>query len=153
MRKQTKYLIGLGALIIILVAAVVVYNSQKTTSFKKVVTDKININEISAIYITQKSSGVEVRQDEIKIEDREEINKIMAEFDKLDLKNANDEKMKFDPYTYNLRIYINKEARFGIDIYNKFNISLYDSSKTKNKLSDYSTDNTEIISKLENYFK
>ncbi|MFC6653380.1 hypothetical protein [Paenibacillus rhizoplanae] len=153
MKKQTKYLIGIGALIIILVAAVFVYNSQKTTSFKKVVTDKINVNEISTIYITQRSSGVEVTQDEIKIEDREEINKIMTEFDKLDLKNAHDRKIKFDPYTYTIRIYVNKEARFGIDIYNTMNISLYDSSKTKNRLREYSTNNAEIISKLENYFK
>ncbi|MFD2875048.1 hypothetical protein ACFTAO_02235 [Paenibacillus rhizoplanae] len=136
-----------------MVAAVFVYNSQKTTSFKKVVTDKINVNEISTIYITQRSSGVEVTQDEIKIEDREEINKIMTEFDKLDLKNAHDrKKIKFDPYTYTIRIYVNKEARFGIDIYNTMNISLYDSSKTKNRLREYSTNNAEIISKLENYF-
>ncbi|WP_339312729.1 hypothetical protein [Paenibacillus sp. FSL M7-0896] len=153
MKKQTKYLIGIGALIIILVAAVFVYNAQKTTSFKKVVTDKINVNEVSTIYITQRSSGVEVTQDEIKIEDREEITKIIAEFDKLDLKNANDGKIKFDPYTYNIQIYVNKDVRFGIDIYNKMNISLYDSSKTKNRLSDYSASNAEIISRLENYFK
>lgn len=48
MKKKTKYLIGIGALIIILVAAVFVYNAQKTTSFKKLITDKINVNEISA---------------------------------------------------------------------------------------------------------
>lgn len=153
MKKQTKYIIGIGALIIILVAAVVVYNAQKTTSFKKLIADKINVNEISAIYITQRSSGVEVRQDEIKIEDREEINKIMAVFDKLDLKNANDEKMKLDPYTYHIQIEVNKEARFGIDIYNKFNISLFDGKASKNRLREYSTNNAEIISKLENYFK
>lgn len=153
MKKQTKYLIGIGALIIILVAVVFVYNAQKTTSFKEVVTDKINVNEVSTIYITQRSSGVEVTQDEIKIEDREEINKIIAEFDKLDLKNANDGKIKFDPYTYNIQIYVNKEARFGIDIYNKMNISLFDGKATKNRLREYSTNNAEIISKLENYFK
>lgn len=153
MKKQTKYLIGIGALIIILVAAMFVYNSQKKTSFKKVVTDKINVNEVSTIYITQRSSGVEVTQDEIKIEDREEINKIMTEFDKLDLKNANDGKIKFDPYTYTIRIYVNKEARFGIDIYNKINISLFDGKATKNRLRQYSTSNAEIISMLENYFK
>ncbi|MEK5468007.1 hypothetical protein MKY64_23640 [Paenibacillus sp. FSL R7-0210] len=153
MKKQTKYLIGIGALIIILVAAVFVYNAQKTTSFKKVITDKINVNEVSTIYITQRSSGVEVTQDEIKIEDREEINKIIAEFDKLDLKNANDGKIKFDPYTYNIQIYVNKEARFGIDIYNKMNISLFDGKATKNRLNQYLTNNAEIISMLENYFK
>ncbi|WP_340021297.1 hypothetical protein MHI24_20095 [Paenibacillus sp. FSL K6-1096] len=153
MKKQTKYLLGIGALIIVLVAAVFVYNAQKTTSFKKLITDKINVNEISAIYITQRSSGEEVRQDEIKIEDREKINKLMAEFNKLDLKSAHDGKIKLVPYTYTIRIYVNREARFGIDIFNKFNISLYDSSKTKNRLREYSTNNGEIISKLENYFK
>lgn len=153
MKKQTKYLTGIGALIIILVAAVFVYNAQKTTSFKKVVTDKINVNEVSTIYITQRSSGVEVTQDEIKIEDREEITKIIAEFDKLDLKNANDGKIKLDPYTYTIRIYVTKEARFGIDIYNKMNISLFDGKATKNRLHQYSTNNAEIISMLENYFK
>lgn len=152
MKKQTKYLIGIGALIIILVASVLIYNSQKSTSFKEEITEKINVDEISSINITKKSSDDVNSVDEIKIEEREQINEIMADFYKLDLKKTKNGEINFDPYIYHIKIYVNKEARFGIDIYNQINMSLYD-SEAKTKLSDYETNNNEILSKLENYFK
>lgn len=91
MKRRGKYIITI--LVIITIAALaMMYIFSKNTTFKEVVLDKLNLNEISSIEIIKSGS---TNEKEITVTDPSQITKIMDAFSQMKLKESTISNIKY----------------------------------------------------------
>ncbi|MNW30640.1 hypothetical protein D3C74_75320 [compost metagenome] len=136
MRKNDKYFIA-GALVLGAAVSIMVYAGKKFTSFKRVVANYIQEEEITALELTRLSSEPGEKR-EIVITDRDTIHEIMKGFNEVQLiKSAKN--MKSDhKFSYYITI-IQKDLRHRFDIILKSreHLIIYDNNASKPRLNAY----------------
>ncbi|WP_136607779.1 hypothetical protein [Paenibacillus dokdonensis] len=135
MRKSNMYIIA--PVIIIVIVGLVIYNFySKNTTFKDVVLDKINTDQISSLEIL-KSSNDEKKT----ITDKSEINKIINSLSVIKLSEGS---YSIDSTeSYYITIKTNNLRRFGMTLYDKNYLRIfdYDPKIPKNSIKSYKISN------------
>ncbi|WP_223068294.1 hypothetical protein [Paenibacillus caui] len=158
MKINKKYIV---VIIIVCIIAVfeIVHRSQMNTSFKKVVLDRLNGTEITSIHITRTSVSVDPYEEkEIVVTDKHVINNIINDFSEIKLrKSRNHDFNPNESYHYIMHIEVDRprvsSLRFGMTVYDKKNISIFDYDNRKNKYNSYKITNEFSPDSLENVFK
>lgn len=138
MKKPNPYFVFL-AVFIIGYWSITLYHSYN--SFENIILDRINTTEITSIQILKSSN-----EEEIKIDDPAEIEKIIHEFADVKLRrtNASDKPAE----TYWISIFVNKGLRFGMSLTDTNYLHITDlDSKSK-----YHSGGFKITSKFDSEF-
>ncbi|MCP8953073.1 DUF5301 domain-containing protein [Bacillus safensis] len=121
-----KWMIGLVVIILLGIGIYFLINA-KTYSFDDVVS--IDQNKVTSIQI-------EHDNERVKVEKKEDIQKLLKEFSGMKLKKTNEIK-KTSKESYWIRVYENKKETYGLTFYDQAFLTTYDFSKTKDQTSEY----------------
>ncbi|MEY8843748.1 DUF5301 domain-containing protein [Bacillus safensis] len=121
-----KWIIGLVIIILLGIGLYFMINA-KTYSFDDVVS--IDQNKVTSIQI-------EHDNERVKVEKKEDIQKLLKEFSGVKLKKTNEVK-KASKETYWIRVYENEKEIYGFVFYDQSFLEIYDFSKTKDQTSEY----------------
>lgn len=135
MKKSKLFLLFL-IVINLLLYGVPLYHSYN--SFQNLVLDRIDATQITSIRVLKSSN-----EQEIKVDDPKEIEKIIHEFSDVKLKRSDASERPAE--TYWIRIYVNKDHRFGMTLYGTD--YLYFNDRSSN--SKYHSGNFKITSKFD----
>lgn len=119
-------MIGLVVIILLGIGIYFLINA-KTYSFDDVVS--IDQNKVTSIQI-------EHDNERVKVEKKEDIQKLLKEFSGMKLKKTNEIK-KTSKESYWIRVYENKKETYGLTFYDQAFLTTYDFSKTKDQTSEY----------------
>ncbi|GLJ01823.1 hypothetical protein C9414_14710 [Bacillus sp. Nf3] len=121
-----KWIIGLVVIILLGIGLYFMIN-EKTYSFDDVAS--IDQNKVTSIQI-------EHDNERVKVEKKEDIQKLLKEFSGMKLKKANEVK-KASKESYWIRVYENEKEIYGFVFYDQSFLEIYDFSKTKDQTSEY----------------
>ncbi|WP_144496775.1 DUF5301 domain-containing protein [Bacillus safensis] len=121
-----KWMIGLVVIILLGIGIYFIINA-KTYSFDDVAS--IDQNKVTSIQI-------EHDNERVKVEKKEDIQKLLKEFSGMKLKKTNETK-KTSKESYWIRVYENKKETYGLTFYDQAFLTTYDFSKTKDQTSEY----------------
>ncbi len=119
-------MIGLVVIILLGIGIYFIINA-KTYSFDDVAS--IDQNKVTSIQI-------EHDNERVKVEKKEDIQKLLKEFSGMKLKKTNETK-KTSKESYWIRVYENKKETYGLTFYDQAFLTTYDFSKTKDQTSEY----------------
>lgn len=152
MKIKPKTLFISIAFVIVLTVVVSLYFSQKSTSFNKIVSEQISLNDVNQIKITRLSYET-LNREEVTISEPDKINLILNSLNTMDLIKIKTPDIQRSQYQYDLLIRVNQEDRFDISFFDENNLEIYDGKKTKNRLSRYKIKNNyNINDELTGYF-
>ncbi|MEE3678979.1 DUF5301 domain-containing protein [Bacillus safensis] len=121
-----KWIIGLVVIILLGIGLYFKINA-KTYSFDDVAS--IDQNKVTSIQI-------EHDNERVKVEKKEDIQKLLKEFSGVKLKKTNEVK-KASKESYWIRVYENEKEIYGFVFYDQSFLEIYDFSKTKDQTSEY----------------
>ncbi|WP_144495670.1 DUF5301 domain-containing protein [Bacillus sp. WP8] len=121
-----KWIIGLVVIILLGIGLYFMINA-KTYSFDDVAS--IDQNKVTSIQI-------EHDNERVKVEKKEDIQKLLKEFSGVKLKKTNEVK-KASKESYWIRVYENEKEIYGFVFYDQSFLEIYDFSKTKDQTSKY----------------
>ncbi|MEC4586435.1 DUF5301 domain-containing protein [Bacillus safensis] len=121
-----KWMIGLVVIILLGIGIYFLINAN-TYSFDDVAS--IDQNKVTSIQI-------EHDNERVKVEKKEDIQKLLKEFSGMKLKKTNEVK-KASKETYWIRMYENEKEVYGLVFYDQSFLEIYDFSKTKDQTSEY----------------
>ncbi|MED1578341.1 DUF5301 domain-containing protein [Bacillus safensis] len=121
-----KWIIGLVVIILLGIGLYFMINA-KTYSFDDVAS--IDQNKVTSIQI-------EHDNERVKVEKKEDIQKLLKEFSGVKLKKTNEVK-KASKESYWIRVYENEKEIYGFVFYDQSFLEIYDFSKTKDQTSEY----------------
>lgn len=121
-----KWIIGLVVIILLGIGLYFIINA-KTYSFDDVAS--IDQNKVTSIQI-------EHDNERVKVEKKEDIQKLLKEFSGVKLKKTNEVK-KASKESYWIRVYENEKEIYGFVFYDQSFLEIYDFSKTKDQTSEY----------------
>lgn len=121
-----KWIIGLVVIILLGIGLYFIINA-KTYSFDDVAS--IDHNKVTSIQI-------EHDNERVKVEKKEDIQKLLKEFSGMKLKKTNEVK-KASKESYWIRVYENEKEIYGFVFYDQSFLEIYDFSKTKDQTSEY----------------
>lgn len=121
-----KWIIGLVVIILLGIGLYFMIN-EKTYSFDDVAS--IDQNKVTSIQI-------EHDNERVKVEKKEDIQKLLKEFSGMKLKKTNEVK-KASKESYWIRVYENEKEIYGFVFYDQSFLEIYDFSKTKDQTSEY----------------
>lgn len=119
-------MIGLVVIILLGIGIYFLINAN-TYSFDDVAS--IDQNKVTSIQI-------EHDNERVKVEKKEDIQKLLKEFSGMKLKKTNEVK-KASKETYWIRMYENEKEVYGLVFYDQSFLEIYDFSKTKDQTSEY----------------
>ncbi|MGG4480141.1 hypothetical protein N6H13_15380 [Paenibacillus sp. CC-CFT742] len=158
MNRKRKLILGIVILLALVAAAIPVYISKQHTTFRAEVTDHMTmLDKFDRLEITRFSSSSGDRE-EVIIKDAAEIQDFLKDYKDIELKKINQRDTEREsPYYYELRLMINKEEReingFGITLYNKHSMTIYNGTDTRDKLQDYKVSQDMNWYKMERLFE
>ncbi|MEK4433388.1 hypothetical protein [Paenibacillus sp. FSL K6-2862] len=158
MNRKRKLILGIVILLALVATAIPVYISQQHTTFRAEVTDHMTmLDKFDRLEITRFSSSSGDRE-EVIIKDAAEIQDILKDYKDIELKKINQRDTEREsPYYYEWRLMINKEEReingFGITLYNKHSMTIYNGNDTRDKLQDYKVSQDMNWYKMERLFE
>ncbi|MEK3937911.1 hypothetical protein ABEO94_16765 [Bacillus pumilus] len=121
-----KWIIGVGVVVLIGIGIYFMINT-KTYSFDDVTS--LDKNKVTSIQI-------EHDNEQVVVDKKEDIQKLLNEFSGMKLKEANGAK-KETKESYWIRVLEEGNVTYGIVFYDQAYLETYDGSKTKNKISEY----------------
>lgn len=121
-----KWIIGLVVIILLGIGLYFMIN-EKTYSFDDVAS--IDQNKVTSIQI-------EHDNERVKVEKKEDIQKLLKEFSGMKLKKTNEVK-KASKESYWIRVYENEKEIYGFVFYDQSFLEIYDFSKTKGQTNEY----------------
>ncbi|KLK97935.1 hypothetical protein XJ18_18135 [Bacillus pumilus] len=121
-----KWIIGLVVIILLGIGLYFMIN-EKTYSFDDVAS--IDQNKVTSIQI-------EHDNERVKVEKKEDIQKLLKEFSGMKLKKTNEVK-KASKESYWIRVYENEKEIYGFVFYDQSFLEIYDFSKTKDQTNEY----------------
>ncbi|GMG77256.1 DUF5301 domain-containing protein [Bacillus safensis] len=121
-----KWMIGLVVIILLGIGIYFLINAN-TYSFDDVAS--IDQNKVTSIQI-------EHDNERVKVEKKEDIQKLLKEFSGMKLKKTNEVK-KASKETYWIRMYESEKEVYGLVFYDQSFLEIYDFSKTKDQTSEY----------------
>ncbi|PAF28103.1 hypothetical protein [Paenibacillus sp. 7516] len=157
MNRKRRLIMGIVVLLALVATAIPVYISQQHTTFRAEVTDHMTmLDKFDRLEITRFSSTSGDRE-EVIIKDAGEIQDFLKDYKDIELKKINQkDKERESPYYYEWRLMINKEEReingFGITLYNKHSMTIYNGNDTRDKLQDYKVSQDMNWYKMERLF-
>lgn len=119
-------MIGLVVIILLGIGIYFLINAN-TYSFDDVAS--IDQNKVTSIQI-------EHDNERVKVEKKEDIQKLLKEFSGMKLKKTNEVK-KASKETYWIRMYESEKEVYGLVFYDQSFLEIYDFSKTKDQTSEY----------------
>ncbi|MCR6474257.1 DUF5301 domain-containing protein [Bacillus safensis] len=129
-----KWMIGLVVIILLGIGLYFMINA-KTYSFDDVAS--IDQNKVTSIQI-------EHDNERVKVEKKEDIQKLLKEFSGMKLKKTNETK-KTSKESYWIRVYENEKETYGLTFYDQTFLETYDFSKTKDQTSEYQIVDTNQV--------
>ncbi|MCY7474345.1 DUF5301 domain-containing protein [Bacillus safensis] len=129
-----KWMIGLVVIILLGIGIYFIINA-KTYSFEDVAS--IDQNKVTSIQI-------EHDNERVKVEKKEDIQKLLKEFSGMKLKKTNETK-KTSKESYWIRVYENEKETYGLTFYDQTFLETYDFSKTKDQTSEYQIVDTNQV--------
>ncbi|WP_456265886.1 MULTISPECIES: DUF5301 domain-containing protein [unclassified Bacillus (in: firmicutes)] len=129
-----KWMIGLVVMILLGIGIYFLINA-KTYSFDDVAS--IDQNKVTSIQI-------EHDNERVKVEKKEDIQKLLKEFSGMKLKKTNETK-KTSKETYWIRVYENEKETYGLTFYDQTFLETYDFSKTKDQTNEYQIVDTNQV--------
>ncbi|MGY4786500.1 DUF5301 domain-containing protein [Bacillus sp. OHL2] len=129
-----KWMIGLVVIILLGIGIYFLINA-KTYSFDDVAS--IDQNKVTSIQI-------EHDNERVKVEKKEDIQKLLKEFSGMKLKKTNETK-KTSKESYWIRVYENEKETYGLTFYDQTFLETYDFSKTKDQTSEYQIVDTNQV--------
>jgi len=134
---KQRYMV-VAAIILSMVLGLVIIDATKNTTFKEVVLDQLNVVEVSSIEVIRSSNTIE---DKITVTDPSQIKAVMNAFSLITLREASCSNINHME-SYWITIKTNKIRQFGITLYNKDYVNIYDyNSKNKNSEKTYKITN------------
>lgn len=127
-------MIGLVVIILLGIGIYFIINA-KTYSFEDVAS--IDQNKVTSIQI-------EHDNERVKVEKKEDIQKLLKEFSGMKLKKTNETK-KTSKESYWIRVYENEKETYGLTFYDQTFLETYDFSKTKDQTSEYQIVDTNQV--------
>lgn len=127
-------MIGLVVIILLGIGIYFLINA-KTYSFDDVAS--IDQNKVTSIQI-------EHDNERVKVEKKEDIQKLLKEFSGMKLKKTNETK-KTSKESYWIRVYENEKETYGLTFYDQTFLETYDFSKTKDQTSEYQIVDTNQV--------
>lgn len=158
MNRKRKLILGIVILLALVAAAIPVYISKQHTTFRAEVTDHMTmLDKFDRLEITRFSSASGDRE-EVIIKDAAEIQDFLKDYKDIELKKINQRDTEREStYYYEWRLMINKEEReingFGITLYNKHSMTIYNGTDTRDKLQDYKVSQDMNWYKMERLFE
>ncbi|AET58098.1 hypothetical protein HPL003_06675 [Paenibacillus terrae HPL-003] len=137
--KRKINIIAIILVVLVIGIPSIIYLSGLNTSFQKVVLDRINVGDITSLYIIKDSSNGDIK--DAVVTDKEVIKKIMNEFTNVKFKKSDSITSLNDNYT--IRIRVKEESRFMITIWSNTDITIFD------KEAKYSAYNYKVTSKFD----
>ncbi|MEJ3720006.1 hypothetical protein WGM54_18635 [Paenibacillus polymyxa] len=135
-RKRTINILSIVVIVLVIGIPSTIYLLGLNTSFQKVVLDRINVEDITSLYIIKDTSTGDIKS--AVVSDKKEIKNIMNEFTNLKLKKSDSITSLNDNYT--IRARVNGEARFMITIWSSTDITIFD-KEAKDSAYDYKATN------------
>lgn len=129
-----KWMIGLVVIILLGIGIYFIINA-KTYSFEDVAS--IDQNKVTSIQI-------EHDNERVKVEKKEDIQKLLKEFSGMKLTKTNETK-KTSKESYWIRVYENEKETYGLTFYDQTFLETYDFSKTKDQTSEYQIVDTNQV--------
>ncbi|MCY7494576.1 DUF5301 domain-containing protein [Bacillus safensis] len=129
-----KWMIGLVVIILLGIGIYFLINA-KTYSFDDVAS--IDQNKVTSIQI-------EHDNERVKVEKKEDIQKLLKEFSGMKLKKTNETK-KTSKESYWIRVYENEKETYGLTFYDQTFLETYDFSKSKDQTSEYQIVDTNQV--------
>lgn len=129
-----KWMIGLVVIILLGIGIYFLINAN-TYSFDDVAS--IDQNKVTSIQI-------EHDNERVKVEKKEDIQKLLKEFSGMKLKKTNETK-KTSKESYWIRVYENEKETYGLIFYDQTFLETYDFSKTKDQTSEYQIVDTNQV--------
>ncbi|WP_342492207.1 DUF5301 domain-containing protein [Bacillus sp. FSL M7-0003] len=129
-----KWMIGLVVIILLGIGIYFLINAN-TYSFDDVAS--IDQNKVTSIQI-------EHDNERVKVEKKEDIQKLLKEFSGMKLKKTNETK-KTSKESYWIRVYENEKETYGLTFYDQTILETYDFSKTKDQTSEYQIVDTNQV--------
>lgn len=136
--KKRNYIVA-GIVIIIIVGLGIFYMSTKSTTFKEAVLDQFDVKEVSSIEIIKSGENEKV----VTVTDSSEIEKILNTFSQTKLRESSLSNINYaDSYWMTIKTN-NKNRKFGITLYDKDYINIYEYSAAiqKNTTKSYKITN------------
>lgn len=127
-------MIGLVVIILLGIGIYFLINAN-TYSFDDVAS--IDQNKVTSIQI-------EHDNERVKVEKKEDIQKLLKEFSGMKLKKTNETK-KTSKESYWIRVYENEKETYGLTFYDQTFLETYDFSKTKDQTSEYQIVDTNQV--------
>lgn len=127
-------MIGLVVIILLGIGIYFLINAN-TYSFDDVAS--IDQNKVTSIQI-------EHDNERVKVEKKEDIQKLLKEFSGMKLKKTNETK-KTSKESYWIRVYENEKETYGLTFYDQTILETYDFSKTKDQTSEYQIVDTNQV--------
>lgn len=127
-------MIGLVVIILLGIGIYFIINA-KTYSFEDVAS--IDQNKVTSIQI-------EHDNERVKVEKKEDIQKLLKEFSGMKLTKTNETK-KTSKESYWIRVYENEKETYGLTFYDQTFLETYDFSKTKDQTSEYQIVDTNQV--------
>ncbi len=124
--RLKKWIIGVGVVVLIGIGIYFMINT-KTYSFDDVTS--LDKNKVTSIQI-------EHDNEQVVVDKKEDIQKLLNEFSGMKLKKANGAK-KETKESYWIRVLEEGNVTYGFVFYDQAYLETYDGSKTKNKISEY----------------
>lgn len=134
-------MIGLVVIILLGIGIYFLINAN-TYSFDDVAS--IDPNKVTSIQI-------EHENERVKVEKREDIQKLLKKFSGIKLKKTNEVK-KAAKESYWIRVYENEKEIYGLVFYDQSFLEIYDFSKTKDQTSEYQIVDANQVN-IEKYIK
>ncbi|WP_342498394.1 DUF5301 domain-containing protein [Bacillus sp. FSL M8-0350] len=129
-----KWMIGLVVIILLGIGIYFLINAN-IYSFDDVAS--IDQNKVTSIQI-------EHDNERVKVEKKEDIQKLLKEFSGMKLKKTNETK-KTSKASYWIRVYENEKETYGLTFYDQTFLETYDFSKTKDQTSEYQIVDTNQV--------
>ncbi|OBA07236.1 hypothetical protein A9P44_10210 [Paenibacillus polymyxa] len=136
MSKRTINILSIIVIVLVIGIPSIVYLLGLNTSFQKVVLDRINVDDITSLYIIKDTSTGDIKN--AVVTDKKEIKNIMNEFTNVKFKKSDSITSLNDNYT--IRARVNGESRFTITIWSNTDITIFDKEE-KHSVYDYKVTN------------
>lgn len=133
---------ALAVIVLIVIAGVIIFEVSKSTTFDKIVLERLNGNEISSITLLRTLD--DNREEEISITDPNGIKKVVHYFSQMKLKEKKSRPSVDYTEQYRIIIRTDEKRRFGITLYDNNYLSVYDYNATLRGISSY-----EITNKID----
>lgn len=151
MEKMNKYMLA-GVFLLGAGASVIVFGARRYTSFKRVVSNRINMEEIAALELTRLSSKPGEKKD-IVITEPADIRRILGDFLNLQLTKSSKNITSDKKFSYYITIVQkDRSQRFDLILKSREHLIIYDNDWNAPRLNAYKVTNAFNPQALESAF-